>query len=53
LLAYVSGGNLWPIRIFAGIVGLAFACWPNFANRVVEATERLAPHKKTNTEVEL
>jgi hypothetical protein len=34
LLGYVPGEKLWALRVLAGIVGVAFACWPNFSNRV-------------------
>lgn len=34
LLASIPGGKFGPFRAVAGVLGLLFLCWPNFAYRL-------------------
>ena len=40
ILAAVPGGRLGPPRAVAGVLGLAFLCWPNLAYHFVNFLRR-------------
>jgi hypothetical protein len=40
LLASIPGGKFGPFRAVAGVLGLIFLCWPNFAYHVAHLVRR-------------
>jgi hypothetical protein len=44
LLASIPGGKYGAPRAVAGLVGLAFLCWPNIAQHTVGLTRRRRPN---------